>query len=66
MRALLYFPAINACRFNPDIRLFRERMLARGKVKMQTVGAAMRKLVHICFGVLKHQSVYEARVAEPV
>ena len=41
-------------------------MLARGKVKMQTVGAAMRKLVHICFGVLKHQSVYEARVAEPV
>lgn len=66
MRALLYFPAINACRFNPDIKLLRERMLARGKVKMQTVGAAMRKLVHICFGVLKHQSVYEARVAEPV
>lgn len=66
MRALLYFPAINACRFNPDIKLFRERMLVRGKVKMQTVGAAMRKLVHICFGVLKHQSVYEARVAEPV
>ena len=66
MRALLFFPAINACRFNPDIKLLRERMLARGKVKMQTVGAAMRKLVHICFGVLKHQSVYEARVAEPV
>ena len=66
MRALLYFPAINACRFNPDIKLLRERMLARGKVKMQTVGAAMRKLVHICFGVLKHQSVYEARATEPV
>lgn len=62
MRALLYFPAINACRFNPDIKVHRERMLARGKVKMQTVGAAMRKLVHICFGVLKHQAAYKAHV----
>ena len=63
MRALLYFPAVNACRFNPDIKAMRERLLSRGKVKMQTVGAAMRKLVHICFGVLKHQRGYQARVA---
>lgn len=63
IRSLLYFPAINACRFNPDIKAHRKRMLARGKVKMQTVGAAMRKLVHICFGVLKHQTVYQPRLA---
>ncbi len=63
IRTLLYFPAINACRFNPDVKAQRERLLLRGKVKMQTVGAAMRKLVHICFGVLKHQMVYQPRVA---
>lgn len=63
IRSLLYFPAVNACRFNPDIKAHRERMLARGKVKMQTIGAAMRKLVHICFGVLKHQTAYQPRVA---
>ena len=31
-----------------------ERLLARGKSKMpSSLGAAMRKLVHLCFGVLK-------------
>jgi hypothetical protein len=25
------------------------------------LGAAMRKLVHICFGVLKNQQLYRAR-----
>lgn len=63
LRALLYFPAMNACRFNPDIKAQHERLLSRGKVKMQTIGAAMRKLVHICFGVLKHQVVYQSRAS---
>lgn len=58
MRALLYFPAVTACRFNPDIKAHCERLLGRGKTKMQVVGAAMRRLVHICFGVLKHQTAY--------
>jgi hypothetical protein len=26
---------------------------------MAALGAAMRKLVHLCFGVLKHQTVYQ-------
>lgn len=62
MRALLYFPAVSAYRYNPDIKAHCTRMLSRNKVKMQAVGAAMRKLVHICFGVLKHQTVYQPRV----
>lgn len=61
MRALLYFPAIAAKRHNPDIKACCERLLNRGKTSKQVVGAAMRHLVHICFGVLKHQSVYQAR-----
>jgi len=31
---------------------------AAGKAKMQAVGAAMRKLMQICFGVIKHQQEY--------
>ncbi|XXQ68287.1 transposase [Neisseriaceae bacterium B1] len=66
MRALLYFPAMNACRFNSDVKAQHERLLSRGKVKMQKIGAAMRKLVHICFGVLKHQVVYQSRAVAAI
>ena len=37
-----------------------ERLLANGKTKMMAIGAAMRKLVHLCYGVLKHQQPYQA------
>ena len=63
MRAALYMPAIVASRLNPDIRAHYERMLAQGKSKMSALGAAMRKLVHICFGVLKNQQPYTPRSA---
>ncbi|MBL35200.1 MAG: IS110 family transposase, partial [Oceanospirillaceae bacterium] len=39
-----------------------QRLLANGKSKMQALGAAMRKLVQICFGVVKHQSEYRPQV----
>ncbi|WP_308031432.1 hypothetical protein [Neisseria cinerea] len=42
----------------PNLRLLR----VRGKNKMQTVGAAMRRLVQICYGVLKHRCEYQAQV----
>jgi transposase len=28
---------------------------------MSAIGAAMRKLVHICFGVIKHQKPYQSQ-----
>jgi transposase len=31
---------------------------------MSAIGAAMRKLVHICFGVLKHQQPYRPHLGE--
>lgn len=64
MRAALYMPAIVASRVNPDIRAHYQRLLAQGKSKMSALGAAMRKLVHICFGVLKNQRPYQPRVAQ--
>jgi transposase len=53
LRHALYFPAMTALRFNPLIRALRDRLKERGKAKMAILGAAMRKLLHIVFGVLK-------------
>ena len=61
-RQSLYFPAMVATRKNPDIKAQYDRLLAAEKTKMCALGAAMRKLVHICFGVLKHQRPYEVQV----
>jgi len=62
-RAKLYMPAIVAIRHNPDVMDLYNRLLAKGKTKMAALGAAMRKLVHICFGVIKNQSPYCPQVA---
>jgi len=53
VRKALYFPAITAIRHNPIIRELSHRLAQRGKCKMVIIGAAMRKLLHIAFGVLK-------------
>jgi transposase len=63
LRAALYMAAVVATKVNPDIKAQQQRLLARGKVKMSTLGAAMRKLVHICFGVLKSRDDYRLPVA---
>jgi transposase len=60
IRAALYMAAVVATRYNPHIRTLYERLLARGKAKMAALGAAMRKLVQLAFGVLKHQKPYQA------
>lgn len=63
IRAKLYMPALASIKHNPDIKAQYERLLKNGKSKMQAIGAAMRKLVQICFGVVKHQSEYCPQIA---
>jgi len=63
-RQQLYFPAMVATRKNPDIKALYERLLAADKTKMCALGAAMRKLVHICFGVVKNQAPYMAQTIQ--
>jgi transposase len=53
VRKALFFPALVAKRYNPIVRAFCQRLTHNGKNKMEVVGAAMRKLIHIAFGVLK-------------
>ena len=59
LRKLLYLPAVVATRWNPHVKALYERLLARGKSKMAGIGAAMRKLVHLCFGVVKSGKPYD-------
>jgi transposase len=53
VRQALYFPAMVAARFNPQVKALYQRLLARGKLKMVALGAAMRKLARIIFGVVR-------------
>lgn len=64
IRAVLYMAAVVATRCNPHVKILYDRLLARGKSKMSALGAAMRKLVHLCFGVLKTQQPYRANYAK--
>lgn len=59
VRAKLYMAAVVAKQHNPDIKRQYLRLLNNGKMKMSALCAAMRKLVQICFGVLKHQKPYQ-------
>ena len=59
LRAALYLPTLAAIRFNPVLRAFFDRLVAAGKPKMQAVGACMRKLVMLCYGVLKNRQPFD-------
>jgi transposase len=60
LRRALYFPAMAALRCNAAVEAFGERLEERGKEDMVIIGAAMRKLLHICYGVLKNQTPFDA------
>ena len=53
LRRALYMPAIVARRYNPVIKAFADRLKKAGKPNMVIIGAVMRKLLHIIYGVLK-------------
>jgi len=59
LRKAFFLPAMVALRYNPIIKSFGERLRASGKTKMQVIGAAMRKLIHIVYGVLKNRLPFE-------
>jgi transposase len=66
LRTAFYFPALSAIRKCPQITAFRDRLIERGKTKMQAIGAVMHKLVRIVFGVLRHQAPFDPNQLAPV
>ncbi|WP_165360736.1 IS110 family transposase [Candidatus Chloroploca sp. Khr17] len=66
LRSALYWPAITAMTHCPAVKAFAARLAANNKPKKVIIGAVMRKLVHIIYGVLKHQTPYDpAKVLGP-
>jgi transposase len=63
LRKALYFPAIVARQHNEIVKEFAKRLKKNGKTPMQIVCAAMRKLLHIAFGVLKHKRPFDSSLA---
>jgi transposase len=60
LRKALFYPAMVALRFNPVLQTLHTRLLAAGKNKKLIVGAAMRKLLQIAYGVLKSGKPFDA------
>lgn len=64
LRSAMFMPAIVAAQHNPLVAPFARRLRAAGKPGLVMVCAAMRKLMCIVFGVLKHQTPFTpARLA---
>jgi transposase len=63
LRKLLYMPAVVARQWNPHIKSFSDRLIAKGKTKMAVIGACMRKLAHLCFGVVHTGRPYDPNYA---
>lgn len=59
VRSALYFPAMSAIRFNPFVRNLANRLRKKGKSEMVIIGAAMRKLLTLAYGVLKHKKPFD-------
>jgi transposase len=61
-RSALFMPAIVATKYNPDVQALYQRLINAGKAKMSAIGASMRKLVHIAFGVMKNHTPYQSQI----
>lgn len=60
IRGAFYWPAITARHHNPVIRDLKERLEKKGTAKKVIIGAAMRKLLHLVYGVLKNKTPFNA------
>src|ERR1700729_839429 len=63
LRKALHMPAIVALRFNPVLKIFAERLSAAGKHKRLIIGAVMRKLLVLAYGILRSGVAFDANYA---
>ncbi len=62
-RRALYLQAVVATRWNPVIKAWCDGLRARGTSTMAVIGAVMRTLAHIAYGVLKSGRPFDPRHA---
>jgi transposase len=63
LRKALYMPGLVGLRYNPAIREFGQRLRAKGMAPKAVVGAAMRKLAHLIYGVISSGVPFDAKLA---
>ena len=63
VRAGLYMPGLVALQHNKAIMAMKDRLKANGKAPKQIICAAMRKLLHFVYGVLKSGQPYDPKLA---
>ncbi len=61
LRTAMYLASLSATRYNPAIKVFYERLRARGKPMKVARCAAARKLLHMAWAVVRSGQAYEAR-----
>lgn len=66
LRKALYMPAVVSRRCNPIIHSFCDRLMQSGLRPMEVIGAAMRKLLHLVFGVLKSGRPFDPNYLNPM
>jgi transposase len=59
LRKILYMPAISAKHWNSIVSTFCDRLALAGLRPMEIIGAAMRKLIHLVFGILKRGKPFD-------
>lgn len=64
VRAALYMATLTAVRFNPVLKRFYDRLLARGKPKKLALIAAMHKLLLILNAILRKQQPWNPNLHE--
>ncbi len=62
LRKAFYMPAVVSIKFNPIIKDFAKRLSDSGKTKMVVLIAAMRKLLHIIYVVLKNKTTFNKNI----
>ncbi|MGD9110333.1 MAG: transposase [Phycisphaerales bacterium] len=63
VRSVLYMAAFTACRFNPVIRNFAQRLRQNGKAYKVILTACMRKLLIILNSMIRNQSLWTPKIS---
>lgn len=59
LRRALFLPALSAAQHDPHAKAFKQRLLDRGKKKMQANVAVMRKLLTAAWALVRNPGVYD-------
>jgi transposase len=65
LRRALYMPGLVARRHNEALKLFGDRLRQAGLAPKAVIGAVMRKLAHLIYGVIKSGQPFDLNRAMP-